>query len=156
MPLFARQAAPSAGQSGSASHHGGSGASKSDDALLPSSFFWILIITAVLFAVPVIANLPRATARLASGRRGGELFQGMWFGNKGTRNSPVRQYAVGLQSSTPIRPKHFRAWDEMIPGCGYLRVEVPFTRGYTIGQLVTLVIYAALVGVAIGLNRWGD
>jgi len=113
----------------------------------------IFIIALGIFGLFVLANIPRFAARLFSGKRAGQLFKGIWFGDRGKRNSPVRQYTAGLTPPSPRTPRHMPGWGKLVPGSGFLNYQIPLTRGYTVGQMVTLVVYAALVGVAIGIKK---
>jgi hypothetical protein len=106
-----------------------------------------------LFGICVLAGLPRFIARVLSGTRAGEMGKGIWFGDKGKRNSPIRQYATGLKPNSPVRPTHFPVWQEVVPGTSVLGVQIPYSGGYTLGQLVVLAMYAGLVGFAISYKK---
>jgi hypothetical protein len=32
--------------------------------------------------------------------------------------------------------------------------RIPYTRGYTLGKMVQLALYAAIIGVAVGWEKW--
>lgn len=160
--LLPRQGTAPAGQAGTSSGGGAAGngggaanaAPNSDYASLLDSFIWIMIITAALFSLFVLVVLPRHIARLLSGSKGGELFKGLRFGDKGYRDSPIRQYAVDLRPDRPVRPRHVPTLREVVPGLGVLSHEIPYTGRYTVGQLFCLAVYTGLVAVALGSEKW--
>lgn len=115
---------------------------------------FVIYVAIGIFALCVLISVPRLLARFLSGTRAGELGKGIWFGDKGRRNSPIRQYATGLKPNSPVRPKHFPALEEVLPGSSVLGVHIPYTNGYTAGQLVILAVYAGLVGFAISFKKW--
>lgn len=149
--LVARQSGAPPNSSGGAT--GGSKAPSADYVPIPDSVLLIFLVALSIFAILIWLNLPRHIARLSSGTQAGDLFKGYWFANNGKRNSPVRQYAIGLEQEEQRAPKHFPSWGEIIPGSSAFRREIPFTRGNTIGQMGTLVVYAGLVGAAIAIEE---
>lgn len=147
-------------QAGSLTSCSGSNASKaspappSDYVPIPDSVLLIFLITASILGLLILVNLPRHVARLISGIRAGELSKGLWFGDKGKRDSPLRQYAVGLEQKVSQNPRHFPSWAQILPGSVTLQKDISLTGGYTVGQLLTLAVYAGLVGAAIAIKKW--
>lgn len=131
----------------------------------PSPQTWIPVPDATLICIVIfggligsltVAKLPRAVARILSSKRGGELGQGWWFGDRGKRGSPVQQYTTGLdpavRDSGP--PIHIGSASQLMPWWSMLGKRIPYTRGYTLGRMIPLMLYAAIVGVAMGWEKW--
>lgn len=121
---------------------------------IPDPILLVFLIAAALLGLAILTSLPRLVARIVSGRRSGELFKGVFFGDRGKRDSPVRQYSIGLEKRNVRSPRHFPAWSAILPGAHVLQREIPWTAGYTYGQGITMAIYAGLVGAAIAIRKW--
>lgn len=122
---------------------------------IPDATLICIVIFGGLFGFLALVSLPRAVARILSSKRGGELGQGWWFGDRGKRGSPVQQYTTGLdpavRDSGP--PIHIRSASQLMPWWTMLGKRIPYTRGYTLGRLVPLALYAAIIGVAVGWEK---